>query len=189
MCGPTCIFWANLTAFSLQAGEPEEGRGGPAREPAERRRRRALRVALATSWVNPLVAHRSNFVYASQLAQKLTYVPEGRRRRALGSGVVPFAALELLPRCGAAASGEGMLWLSLISVVYLLNIMETSSAVRRRSMLLHTYEYIHCSLIKRINRFWCGFNMLRSSISSSSMCSEDLGRLRITEFFESAKVA
>jgi hypothetical protein len=28
---------------------------------------------LATSWVNPLVAHRSNFVCASQLAQKRTH--------------------------------------------------------------------------------------------------------------------
>jgi hypothetical protein len=30
---------------------------------------------LATSWVNPLVAHRSNFVCASLLAQKFTYLP------------------------------------------------------------------------------------------------------------------
>jgi hypothetical protein len=32
-------------------------------------------ICLATSWVNPLVARRSNFVCASKLAQKLTSLP------------------------------------------------------------------------------------------------------------------
>jgi hypothetical protein len=49
-------------------------------------RRRWCSNLLATSWVNPLVAHRSNFVCASQLAQKLTYLPvragaDGQRAR------------------------------------------------------------------------------------------------------------
>jgi hypothetical protein len=39
-------------------------------------------ICSATSWVNPLVAHRSNFVCASKLAQKLTYRPSRRNARA-----------------------------------------------------------------------------------------------------------
>jgi hypothetical protein len=34
-----------------------------------------LPISPKVSWVNPLVAHRSNFVCASLLAQKLTYLP------------------------------------------------------------------------------------------------------------------
>ena len=39
-----------------------------------------VKPRVATSWVHPLVAHRSNFVCASQLAQKLTYLPGGEGR-------------------------------------------------------------------------------------------------------------
>ena len=39
-------------------------------------------ICFATSWVSPLVAHRSNCVCATKLAQKLTYLPVASRTRA-----------------------------------------------------------------------------------------------------------
>jgi hypothetical protein len=83
MHGPACVFGADLTPFSLQRLRPAEARRvvrGDARGGLGLRAALLPGNLLATSWVNPLVAHRSNFVCASQLAQKLTYLPPGQHR-------------------------------------------------------------------------------------------------------------